>query len=251
LETAWEDFDRSLRSRGCVLLQRIHEFPDSILVSGCQRSGTTMLSRILTNSDEMVNFYFSARDELDAALILSGSVAHEPRGRYCFQTTYIDDCFNEYYERDGNFRIVWMIRNPLSVAHSMLYRWLDQALDETFRRCCVPLRSLVGGGLKRWIASVTTSRLGKACAIYNAKVEHLLELRRRLEPRRLMVVDYDALVRHSGTILAGVFQFADGIHTDSLDSWKAMSEKEIAIVRSRSHAHYQRALALVSPMADS
>ena len=128
-ETTWEEFDRSVRSRGCSLLTRIHEFPHAVLVAGCQRSGTTMLARILTDSEEMVKYYFSSRDELDAALILSGRVEHESRGRYCFQTAYIDDCYREYYERDGDFKIIWMIRNPLSVAHSMLYNWRDRFLD--------------------------------------------------------------------------------------------------------------------------
>ena len=41
------------------------------------------------------------------------------------------------------------------------------------------------------------------------------------------------------------------IHADILDSWKAMSAREIAFVRSHSHAQHERALALVSPVAES
>jgi ligand-binding sensor domain-containing protein len=44
------------------------------------------------------NYWFGRDDELDAALILSGHVDHQQNGRYCFQTTYINECFREYFE---------------------------------------------------------------------------------------------------------------------------------------------------------
>jgi hypothetical protein len=51
----------------------------------------------------MTQYYFGSDNELDAALILSGRVAHEPQGRYCFQTTYLNECYSEYFEhRDGH-----------------------------------------------------------------------------------------------------------------------------------------------------
>jgi Holliday junction resolvasome RuvABC ATP-dependent DNA helicase subunit len=40
----------------------------------------------------MVDFSSGEDDELDAALILAGFVEHTPRGRYCFQTTYLNIC---------------------------------------------------------------------------------------------------------------------------------------------------------------
>jgi hypothetical protein len=42
----WPKFARSVRSKQDKLLSRLEEFPDSILIAGCQRSGTTMLARI-------------------------------------------------------------------------------------------------------------------------------------------------------------------------------------------------------------
>ena len=90
-------------------------FGGAILVTGCQRSGTTILSRIITRSDGMVDYWFGRDDELDAALILSGHVWHSPVGRYCFQTTYLNECYEEYFQCDLNQKIIWMIRSPYSV----------------------------------------------------------------------------------------------------------------------------------------
>ena len=74
----WRRFAREVRPKGCRLLSRLERFPKSVLVTGCQRSGTTMLSRIITQSEGMTNYWFGKDDELDAALILSGEVEYDP-----------------------------------------------------------------------------------------------------------------------------------------------------------------------------
>jgi hypothetical protein len=56
--TTWHQFEQTVRARGCNLLRRLGNFPRSILVAGCQRSGTTMLSRIITQSEGMTNYWF-------------------------------------------------------------------------------------------------------------------------------------------------------------------------------------------------
>ena len=43
----WPQFEKKVRLRGVELLKRLDDFPDSILVTGCQRSGTTMLTKII------------------------------------------------------------------------------------------------------------------------------------------------------------------------------------------------------------
>ena len=88
---SWEEFAAIIKSKGCHLLKRLDEFPRSILVTGCQRSGTTVLS-IVINSSEGITRYVKESDlELAGALILPGLKAHEPKGRYCFQTTYVNE----------------------------------------------------------------------------------------------------------------------------------------------------------------
>ena len=117
---SWRQFDRHVRPGGCSLLRRLDDFPNAILVAGCQRSGTTILSRVLTQSEGMVEYSFGKDDELDAALILSGRVEHEPAGRYCFQTTYLNNCVQEYFAH-SEYKLVWALRNPFSVVYSMLH----------------------------------------------------------------------------------------------------------------------------------
>ena len=41
-------YNKEVRSRGYNLINRLDDFPNSVFVTGCQRSGTTMLSRIIT-----------------------------------------------------------------------------------------------------------------------------------------------------------------------------------------------------------
>lgn len=134
----WRKFSRCVKFRQDKLLLRLDDFPNSILIAGCQRSGTTMLARIITQSEGMVNYWFGPDDELDAALILSGHEAHQPRGRYCFQTTYLNERYPEYFEHE-NFRMVWILRNPHSVVHSMLHNWKDFALNNLFSSCAAQL----------------------------------------------------------------------------------------------------------------
>src|SRR5690606_4816997 len=71
-EWDWPRFHREVRGEGRRLLCRLDRFPDAVLISGCQRSGTTMLSRIIRESAGMANYRRRDDDELDAALILAG-----------------------------------------------------------------------------------------------------------------------------------------------------------------------------------
>ncbi len=63
----WKAFARKVRATREALLPELKRFPDAILVTGCQRSGGTMLSRLLTGSEGLTNFWFSRDEELDAA----------------------------------------------------------------------------------------------------------------------------------------------------------------------------------------
>src|SRR3989304_2398887 len=137
--SSWAMFDRKVRASGKKLLGELDRLHGAILVAGCQRSGTTALSRLITGSDGMVDFQFGADDELDAALILSGWGPHPPRqGRYCFQTTYLNNSYPEYFEH-RDYKLIWVLRNPASVVYSMLYNWKTVALNRLFRHCAAAL----------------------------------------------------------------------------------------------------------------
>lgn len=251
----WRKFGRVVRSRGCCLLARLDEFPNSILITGCQRSGTTMLSRIITSSEGMVNFWFGSDDELDAALILAGVVEHVPRGRYCFQTTYLNECFQEYFAHDDGHRLVWVLRHPFSVVHSMLHNWKDFALNELFSACAVDLLEEGDKKWYDWFGVRGVSRLKRACLAYCAKVSQLFELRERLPEDTLIVVEYDGLVSNKEQLLPELYGFvglpylpryAEKIHGRSLSKHNALSAKERAMIENTCISVYEEARKLVN-----
>jgi hypothetical protein len=250
----WRKFARKVRSRGCNLLKRLDDFPDSILITGCQRSGTTMLSRIITRSEGMVNYWFGRDDELAAALILAGVVEHTPRGRYCFQTTYLNECVGEYYQHDNGHRLVWVLRNPFSVVHSMLHNWKDFALNELFEACGSDLLDERDRRLYDWFGVWGVRRLKRACLAYCGKTSQIFELKRRLS-NRVVVLDYDELVQRKQGILPELYRFLDlpyrsvygeWIHGRSVDKRQSLSPREHAIVESTCLPVYEKAKKLVS-----
>ena len=99
----WQQFSRDVRNKGCRLFDHLGDYPEPVLVTGCQRSGTTLLSQILRHSEGFVNFQTRKDDELDAALILCGREKFYGDGRYCFQTTYVNECYHEYFKYKANF----------------------------------------------------------------------------------------------------------------------------------------------------
>ena len=214
-----------------------------------------MLSRIITQSEGMVNYWFGPDDELDAALILSGDVDHEPHGRYCFQTTYLDECYREYFEHHGDYQIVWMLRNPNSVIYSFLYNWPLDALDGTFSKSAAHLLT----GIDKWVYQLVgvrgINRTKRACLLYNAKASQLFELKREFGRQRLMLVDYNDLVVNKESLLPKIYRFlgldykveyAEKIHAQSLDKRKRLQSKEIRMIEALSHPLYQNAVNLLN-----
>ncbi len=111
----WQEFAKKVRSQGCNLLGSIENFPGSIVVTGCQRSGTTAIARIIKSSSEICNVQLCKDDELSDALLLSGQAKINSNGRCCFQTTFLNECLAEYKKLTDEHRLVWVIRNPYSV----------------------------------------------------------------------------------------------------------------------------------------
>jgi hypothetical protein len=253
--TSWQKFGKLIRSRGCNLLYRINDFPNSILVTGCQRSGTTMLSRIFTRSRGMVNYWFGSDDELDAALILSGAVEHNPRGRYCFQTTYLNECMHEYFDIDYGHKIVWVLRNPFSVINSMLYNWKNFALNELFAACGAELLNEIERKRYKRYGVWGVRRLQRACLAYCGKVSQLFEMQKHFTSNQFIVIDYDGLVNKKDKVLPKLYQFlelyyhpdyANMIHSKSLSKHRSLSAKEYAIIERNCLTIYEEARNLVA-----
>lgn len=208
---SWARFHRIVKQPEARLLAHLDRFPDSVLVAGCQRSGTTALTRTLRCARGMADFRFCKDDELAGALLLSGYVESPVIGRYCFQTTYLNDRFEEYFNTD-DFRLIWIIREPSAVIYSMLYNWNRGALRRLFDACGRTHLADVDACRPRLFSFASPTRLEMACASYIAKATQTFRLAERLGDR-LLVVDYDELVGSKQRLLPEIFAFA-GIEPD-------------------------------------
>lgn len=242
--STWQRFAKEVRFKQENLLVDLPRYKDSILVAGCQRSGTTAVSRLLTSSEGLSNFWSRDDEELDAAVILSGREKLDQQARYCFQTTYLNERFIEYKAHAERFRLIWIIRNPYSVCYSFLYNWEQFALDELFESCG-----------KEWWAShrkgSADSNLEKACASYNAKMAQLDRLHIELPAESLYLIDYDEFVSHKHTAIPALYDFvgleykpdyAEHIRSSSLDKAKQLSERERAVIGELCDPLYSAAL---------
>lgn len=249
---SWAQFTRIVKQPDKSLLARLDDFSQPILVAGCQRSGTTALTRLLATADGITDFRFGADDELDAALILAGHVSASIKGRAVFQTTYLNERFREYFEHD-DFRLVWVIREPVSVVRSMLYHWKRGALNRLYAACGAASACRWNGKLASARRPLLgPSRLQKACASYVGKVCQTFDLAARLVPKRMIVVDYDELVLHKDILLPEIFEFvelpyraelAEKLHARSVNKGAELPASKAAYVEEMCAPTYERARA--------
>ena len=254
--TTWEDFNLKVRSKGCRLLERLDEFPGSILVTGCQRSGTTILSWVINQSQGVTRYVHEANLELEleGALILAGLTPHGPPGRYCFQTTYVNECYHEYFDRIKDQKIVWVLRNPLSTVYSMVYHWSRSSFHELFESCGAQALSGKEAVLYKLLGRRGLSHLKMACLSYNEKVSQLFELVQKLPQGSIKVVEYDDLVQRKNEILPLIFRFIDIPYSEDyarLINQKSIEKKERLSKRKKRLIHqwcspvYERAEKLI------
>jgi len=233
----WKKFRMQVRSTRGPLLQRLGEFPSSILVSGCQRSGTTILSRIITQSEQIVDYQVSRNAELDGALILFGSKEYTPKnGRYCFQTTYLNEHYCEYFKYKNGYKIIWVLRNPYSVVYSILHNWKRFALNELFSGCGVEKLNNREKQLFKWVNTFGVSPLRRACYAYASKTEQIYKLYNEFGNENFLIIDYDEIVNNKEELLPYIFSFinlpykteyAEMLHNRSLNKQKNLTEQEM------------------------
>jgi hypothetical protein len=174
-----------------------------------------MLMRVLSGTPGMIDYRFGPDDELDAALILSGTHFHEARsGRYCFQTTYLNEHWPEYIEHaqrretpEAPFKLIWLVRNPASVVTSMVYNWARFARVELFEACGVGVMPSVLQSAYRRKGSGGFTALEQACWGYVGKARQLLALKQALPPDLLYVLEYDRLVSDPAEHLSRICRF--------------------------------------------
>ncbi len=204
----WMKFRSGPRLQGGPLLKSLPRYPDCVMVAGCQRSGTTMLTRLIAGSANFWRLNLTRDDELDAGLVLSGNVDLPERGgRYCFQTTYLNSSYPEYRTIGPRQRLIWVLRNPSSVVYSMVFNWRRWGLNELYADCGVTLARTARQRRVRIPWPLGPSRAEKACMSYAAKTSQLLEIREFVPAEQLLIVDYDDLVLHPDLWLTRVFEF--------------------------------------------
>lgn len=249
----WRRFGRLVRPHG-RLLQKLDDYPASILVSGCQRSGGTMLADAFVSHSEIVDFAWSGDAELDGALVLAGRVDLDGNGRYCFQSTYLNEEYLAYLGSTVPYKLIWLVRNPHSVVTSMLYNWKRFALNELFIYCGA--RYLDHDAAKRFarLGLSSVRPIVRACLSYRAKVDQLLALSELLPDTTLLPIEYEYLVTSKEAALRTLCRFVglpyepsmgDRINTGSLKKSSRLSDKDRTIVEDLCEQDYTAALEVV------
>jgi len=206
---SWRRFHRGVRRRGLPLLKNLSSYPRCVLVAGCQRSGTTMLTRLIARAPGFTRLCLTADDELDAALALAGFVDLPHDLRYCLQTTYLNERFIEYRQLRPDQRLIWVVRNPYSVVYSMLHNWGRFALNELYEGCADLSTNSPGQRRSNLMWPFGPSRIEKACLAYRGKAAQILSIRHMLRPEQLLTVDYDLLTAAPREWLPRIFEFAE------------------------------------------
>ena len=256
---SWKRFHFGPRAENLELLQGLSHYSNPVLVAGCQRSGTTMLTRMIASSRGFVRLSLTNDDELDAALALSGKIDLPKENRYCFQTTYLNERYIEYQRIDSTTKLIWVIRDPESVVYSMLYNWKRFALNEVYVGCGLPQTDIPR--LKRHWAPwpVGPSRLERACYSYVGKCAQLEEIREWLSHKNLLVVNYDSLVRAPEKWLPAIFQFvhepfdatyAHGLSQASLIKKALLTPTQIRRVQDIAEPAYLKCMGYVSGLKE-
>ncbi len=258
--TSWRAFDKTFRPSQERLLNRVPCLRDDLIfVAGCQRSGTTILTNVLMRSPVVNDYRTKLDSELEGALILAGALPDLPSvKRSCFQTTYLNQSYGEYFEHKGRFKLVCVVRNPFSVVYSMVYHWKRRrdlrifALNELFN-------SVGKNGLKEkekqrfeYLGAWGVSRIRKACLSYAQKTAQIFEIKLKLGDD-VMVVEYDDMVQNKNRVLPQVYSFFDMayepsygsiVNPDSLGKANGLCSKERRVVEETCLDIYDRAKAM-------
>jgi hypothetical protein len=220
--TSWEQFHLATAQR--PLLARLDDYGDALLIAGCDRSAATAVTRLFKRLSCFADSGYGHDDELDGALLLAGLRGREHPGRHCFQTSYVDRRFEEYFDHSG-YRLIWIVREPRAAVCSLL--------GDRQKKPGRSAASTLGQG---------ASRLEKACAAYIAAIEQTLELEERLGAR-VAIVDYDALAADRARLVPALCRFASvdcsaellghlhgkSVRKGALASWEASIVDELAL----------------------
>ncbi len=204
----WKKFHHGPRAQSGPLLSCLGDYPTSVMIAGCQRSGTTMLTRVIAESQGYTALKITADDELDAALALCGVITLPKQNQYCFQTTYLNERYPEYRNIGPQQKLIWLVRHPDSVIRSMLYNWKNFALNELYQDCGLFPESAderVSNSKYPWPLGVRYAE--RACSAYAGKSRQILDIAEMIPAEQLLVLDYDDLLANPEQGLNLAFNF--------------------------------------------
>jgi hypothetical protein len=256
----WGRFHHRLRKSGRPLLKNLARYPNSVLVAGCQRSGTTILTRVIACASGFQQFAFTPDDELDAALILAGELDVPSERRYCFQTVYVNEGWREYRTLGPDQKLIWVLRNPFSVVYSMVYNWKRAALRRLYDSCMAEPELSLRPPRSHWPWPFGLSRLEKACLAYNTKTSHIELIRDLVPAGQLLIVEYDEMVSAPQAWLSRIFAFinepydpryAEAMRADSVSKARRLSAHARQLIEQHAVPVYRRCLALTAAGAQA
>jgi len=255
----WAAFEKKIRLQGYPLLRNLGCFEDPILVAGCQRSGTTIVASIISNSEGVMNPWIAGDSELQAANALAGGLTLSNTGRCCFQTTYLNQQYREYYQHK-HFRLLWLVRKPESVVFSMLKNWKRGALNRLFNGCGSGTLSDEQRMRYERFGPYVFGKLEKACRSYVAKTNQLHEIVQNMANERFCVVEYDQLMRNSPDLLPKIYEFlnlpfdksqADKLHDRSTEKAARLGDRRRDVIVGLCGEAYSRACTYLTWNMDS
>jgi hypothetical protein len=229
-EDHWSTFEREFREPGKRLLKGLSQFKRCVLVSGCQRSGTTLLTKVLSSGQTFTR-------EHQASLILAGALPYKGNSKCpVLQSTYVNEAWNEYLEHD-NFKLVWVIRDPFRTIYSMMFNWNLDSIHRFLRY----------SGYRKDEGNILES----CCTIYNIKAMQLMHLKRELGDR-VIPVRYESVVNNKEVIVPKLYEktglkFNKGalniVRNKHANRWKSLDD--IEIIEKRTNHYYDSMLTLL------
>jgi hypothetical protein len=215
---------------------------------------------VIASARGFQRFALTRDDELDAALILLGAVDVPPGRRYCFQTTYLNENYNEYGMLGPGQKLIWVLRNPYSVVYSMVYHWRRAALRRLYEGCAIQEQTSARLRRSRWPWPLGPSELEKACLAYSAKTSQVEVIRQIVPAGHLMVIEYDSMIQAPEDSLGKVFGFieepfdaayAAALHSGSVRKADRLPHRARRLIQMHCEPVYKRCLTLLTQPASA
>ena len=122
----------------------------------------------------------------------------------------------------------------------MLYNWSEYALKQLFESCGVPVLAGIDKSMYQLFGIAAISRVRMACWAYAGKVTQLSEIWKRTGPGRVIIVNYDDLIRDRERVLPAIYaaislpyaeKYATRLSRRSLDKADRLSRKERLLIK--------------------